>query len=367
MTSSLSDVLYVHVPFCDAICGYCDFCRVRRQDSLVDQWLDELSLEIQTRIKNREFESVYIGGGTPSCLNVAQLKRLFQLLFLVSRNCKEYTIEVNPETINLEKVQLMKTFGINRVSLGVQSVDENLLKEMNRRHTVKEIEQALTWFKSEGIDNISVDCMYSLPNQTIKQVLDTLKQCVLWNVPHISIYSLTIEPGSQFFRDGKKSQDEELEADMYEKIIEFLKGKGYHRYEISNFAKDGFESIHNKHYWQYDDFIGLSIGASGKENGTRYTNTSNFQTYFQHQYQAETILLSPQEQIFEALMMGLRMKQGIHISQFNQRFHCDLKKDYQEAIKIAENNGWIEKNEDYLCCTEKGLNVCNSVIELFMT
>ncbi len=363
---SKSQALYVHVPFCDSICGYCDFCRVKNQKKLVDQWLDEFQNEIQAGISQTSFETIYIGGGTPSCLSENQLERLLILIHPYSKACVEFTIEINPENVNEKKIALFKQYGINRVSIGVQTVNQNLLNEMNRHHDKNQVWNVIQQLKEGGISNISVDCMYSLPGQTMGMLEETLNEIVLWDISHVSIYSLTIEEGSQFYRDGKKCLDEDLEAEMYQKIIDFLKEHGFYRYEISNFCKPGFESKHNKHYWKYHDFVGLSLGASGKENGIRYTNTKNFQNYFNKNYKEEKIQLSLDDQQFEALMMGLRMKEGIDIKDFQLRFGCDLKEKFNSAIEKGVNLGWIERDVDFLRCTDIGMNLCNSVIELFM-
>lgn len=326
----------------------------------------ELQLEATQRITNKKFDTVYLGGGTPTCIDEQQLQCLLEILLPYTQDCCEYTVEVNPETITQKKVQLLRQYGVNRVSMGVQSVNEELLKVMTRAHTKNDIEQALIWFKEAGIKNISLDCMYSLPQQTMEQLEETVQQIVKWDVPHISIYSLTIEPHSQFYKDGKNALDEEIEADMYEWIISYLEKSGYYRYEISNFAKKGYESKHNKHYWKYHDFVAISLGASGKENGKRYDNVTNFQDYFNHCYIKQEIPLQLQDQQFETLMMGLRLDEGINIDLFNQRFQCHFMSEYAGAVQEALKRGWIFFENGYLKCTKDGLNLCNSVIELFM-
>ncbi len=366
MINNSAVALYIHVPFCDTICSYCDFCRVKKQDRLISQWLNALKTELESRVEVKSFDTIYIGGGTPSCLNIEQLTTLLTYLKPYSSNVKEFTVEVNPESVTLDKVKLMKQFGINRVSMGVQSVNEKLLKTLNRSHTVEMVKQVIEYFKQEEITNLSVDCMYSLPNQKIDDLKEMIDSCISWKVPHLSIYSLTIEKGSQFFRDNQQPLDEETEADMYEWIVDYLENHGYNQYEISNFSKQGYESLHNQHYWKYHDFIGVSLGAGGKENGVRYQITTNFQDYFEKRYFFEKIHLSQEEQKFEAIMMGLRMKKGIDILKFNEDFGCDFFKDYAFAIDQGENLGYLEVEGAQISCTRKGLQLCNTVIELFM-
>lgn len=358
--------LYIHVPFCDSICAYCDFCRVRKNEVLVKKWLLALEEEINDRISDFSFDTVYIGGGTPTCLSQEDLIQFLNLIQPCLKDSVETTIEINPETLTIKKAEIIKHAGINRVSLGVQTIDEALLKLIGRKHTKLDIARCIEWLYEVGITNISCDCMYSLPTQTMLQLKETLDYIVEIGIPHCSIYSLTIEENSEFNRKGYRELDEDMEADMYEFIIDYLKDKGFKQYEISNFCKVGYESKHNIHYWQYDDFVGLSIGASGKEEHCRYECTKNFEEYFKHNFIQEIIPLTKEDEMFEMIMMGLRLRKGLDLKSFEERFNQKFDDVYSEEKKSAIQKGWLVEENDFLFCTDNGYEICNSVIEEFM-
>lgn len=358
--------MYVHVPFCDYICAYCDFCRVKKQSRLVEKWLITLQKEIKTRLVSHQYDTIYIGGGTPSCLTVDELRILFRALAPYQIHTIEYTIEVNPESLTAEKCALFREFGINRVSIGVQTTCDRLLSLIGRKHSKKEVESCITMLKEVGIVNVSCDCMYSLPTQTLGELKETLDFFIEIAVPHVSIYSLTIEPNSQFKRLGYVPLDEDTEADYYQFILSYLDLHGYRQYEISNFCKTGYESRHNIHYWQYDDFVGLSMGASGKENHQRYECTKNFETYFNEDYIEEVIDLSRADECFEFVMMGLRLKQGLNKKIFKARFMMDFDHLYLQEKTQLINQGLLQETNEYIACTEKGYPILNEVLEVFI-
>ncbi|SJZ86610.1 radical SAM family heme chaperone HemW [Anaerorhabdus furcosa] len=358
--------LYVHVPFCDSICAYCDFCRVKSNQTIIDKWLDAFAIEVEDRLIKDKYDTVYIGGGTPTCLNEKQLEKMLSLIYPYTRNVIEYTIEINPESLNEKKCSILKKYGINRASIGVQTISDNLLKLIGRKHTKEDVIQCIKWLKKKDITNISCDCMYSLPTQTIQDVEDTLSFICSLDIPHISIYSLTIEENSQFNRDGYQALDDEIEADMYEFIIQYLENHWFMQYEISNFSKPGYQSLHNLHYWQYDDFVGLSLGASGKEENCRYDCTTNFVEYFRHNYFKEIIPLSKGEQMFEFIMMGLRLKDGFSMQEFQKKFAYDFSEVYKNELQLAQEKGYLVIHQDRVKCSDMGYRICNTVIEMFM-
>lgn len=358
--------MYVHVPFCQSICAYCDFTRVGYHEGLVEKWFTALEKELESKQIYSELETLYIGGGTPTCLNTMQLKHLLSLLAPYTKKIKEYTIEVNPETMSEEKIDLLKQFGINRISIGLQSTDERLLKLMNRHHDWKMVKELVERFREKGIDNLSLDCMYSLPFQTMENLLDTLNALIDLKIPHISLYSLTIEENSEFNRKNLKKLDDDTEAEMYFKACEVLEKAGYTQYEISNFALDNKRSMHNQAYWHYDDFYGISIGASGKENHRRYDNTCNFNDYFKGKWIENIIELSLEDEMFEMIMMNLRLKEGISLKRFYERFHRELYEVYQNSIDLGIEKGWLMLRKGYLFATEKGYPILNTVLELFL-
>ena len=361
------EACYVHVPFCKSICGYCDFQRAGYSDVLCTKWLDALAKEIQNRQIPLNLKTMYLGGGTPSCLSLSSLKCLFELLKPYTSEVKEYTMEMNPESCTDEIVSLAVSYGVNRVSLGVQSFDEKLLKMMNRHHDVQTIHRAIDCLHHHGIHNISVDVMYSLPTQTMKMWMDTLKECVQLDITHLSMYSLTIEKGSAFARKGLKPLDFDTEADMYEAAIEYLEAHGFQQYEISSFCKNGYESKHNLAYWHYDDFIGLGLGASGKQNHKRYDHPYGFQNYFNDPLELEWIDLTLEDEMFEMLMMGLRMKKGMSLSLFHKRFSVSFEEIYAVPLKKCIESELLMIQEDKLKATERGFEILNTVLEEFLS
>ena len=352
--------LYIHVPFCNSICFYCDFTHRVYKEELVDKWLEYLEAEIRRNCFNN-YETIYIGGGSPSCLSVKQLKRLLVLINPYTDKLIEYTVEVNPESLDEEKADLLKQFNVNRISMGVQSSDDNLLKSLNRRHSFEDVKKAINLLKSKGIDNISVDLMYSLPDQTIEILNKTIDDILELDVPHISLYSLTIEDNTVFGKKGVKSLDEDLEADMYELIEKRLKENNYIHYEVSNYCLKGYESRHNMSYWNYDDFLGLSLGASGKIGNYRYTNTRSFDQYFKDiNSKDEEVFLNKKEMMFENIMMSLRTIHGLDIDEFNNRYDCDFIEEYKDVL----NNENLVIIDNHLIC--KNLEILNTILLEFM-
>lgn len=358
--------LYIHIPFCHSICSYCDFCRVKYNESLAKKYLEALYAELNEKCQSSNFKTIYIGGGTPSALSFELLEDLLSHLVRYSSGCEEFTIEANPESLDPEKIELFRKYSVTRVSLGVQAVQKRLLTLINRKHTVEQIKQSIENLHKAGINHISVDLIYSLPTQTIKEWKETLDEVLKWDIDHISLYSLTIEENSEFARKGILPLDEETEADMYEMACRILKENGFDHYEISNFAKENGQSKHNKAYWHYDDYIGIGMGASGKIQNLRYDNTAVFPNYFNHQWCQEEIYLSKKDQMFEMIMMGLRLKEGINKKLFEKRVHEDLSKIYRKAIDCNIKKGWLEETEDWIFPTEEGMACLNEVLLEFM-
>ena len=352
--------LYIHVPFCKSICSYCDFCHRVYDENLVNKWLDTIKLEINDKCRD-DYETIYIGGGSPTSLNNFQLEQLLSFIQQYSNKVIEYTIEVNPDSLNMEKINLFKKYGINRISMGVQSSNDDELILLNRKHNFEDVREKINLLKQNGLFNISIDLMYSLPNQTIKSLNKTLDDFISLDIPHVSLYSLTIEENSIFAKKGYKPLDNDIEADMYELICNRLKENGYKHYEVSNFTKESYESKHNMAYWDYDDFLGISMSASSKVADKRWTNTRNFNEYF-NDYNAkdEDISLSIDDMKFENIMMSLRTSKGLNIDNFNKRYNCDLLDEYSNSIK--DNN--LDFSDGYLKAVNLG--ILNSTLIKFI-
>ena len=358
--------LYVHVPFCASVCYYCDFCRVLYRENTADQWLDALAKELSLRSIGRQMKTIYIGGGTPTSLNARQLDRLLSLLDPYALEVTEYTAEVNPETMDEEKADILAGHGINRISIGYQTDNAQLLEMMNRHHSAEDVRHVMNMLRQRNIDNISLDLMYSLPRQTMEMLQKAVHTAVALNPSHLSLYSLTVEENTVFDRRQMKPLDEETEADMYEWICETLPSYGYMQYEISNFAREGKMSLHNMAYWTYSDFTGISCGASGKENHTRYDNTKSLAQYLKDPLSKEETKLSRDDEMFETVMMNLRLKEGMDLSRFQETFGISFAERYPDQTQKLMAAGLIETKEGRLRCTERGYHILNEVLSEFL-
>ena len=352
--------LYIHVPFCKAICFYCDFCHIIYNNDTVIKWLYQLSKQIKDEC-NDQYKTIYIGGGTPSCLSNEELDGLLSLIDPYTNEVEEYTIEANPESLTEDKIDIIKRHHVNRVSLGVQTTDETLLKTINRHHSFDDVKNVIQMLNDKSLCNISVDLMYSLPGQTMDMLNRTIDDILSLDVPHISIYSLTVEENSVFGKKGIDKLDDDTEASMYELIIERLTDAGYINYEVSNFCKPDMYSRHNMAYWNYEDFLGLSAGAAGKLSNRRYQITGDVKRYIEdYKTYDEDILLEKEDLMFENIMMSLRTIYGLDIKMFNKLYDCDFCKIYSKGI----SNPLIRIENDICYCTNKAL--LNSVLMDFM-
>ena len=351
---------YVHVPFCDSICSYCDFSRTIASPSVKEEWLKQIVAEIQTtRVEG--LSTLYFGGGTPSSLSSEQIEKLASGFQNHLDKEYEWTIECNPESVTLEKAKTYARLGINRISLGVQTFKDSLLLAIGRKHTKETILHAIDTLRSVGLTNISIDLIYALPNQSLADVKADLEQFLALDLPHLSIYSLQIEENSVFGKQNLQPADSDLEADMYDCICSCLKEHGYEHYEISSFCKPGMYSRHNLSYWMDEDFLGIGCGASGRINGIRYDNNRNLRRYIQEGVQS---VEQETDGPFEAIMMGLRTSFGVDLLRFKQKYGFDLMERYAPVLKRYEDKLCIEKN--HLFCTESGFHILNTILIDFL-
>lgn len=358
---------YLHVPFCQEICAYCDFTRCRYHHGLVERWLDRMKQEIKKTLKPGILKTIYIGGGTPSALSKQQLEALFIALSPYTSEIEEYTMEANVESLGIDKIQLCKQYGINRISLGVQSLQPDILSYIHRHHNINDIKQCLVHLQEVGITNISVDMIYGLPNQTLSMWREDLSKLVHeFAITHISLYALTIEDHSEFGRNRVQPCDPDLEADMYENAVHYLSQTGFPRYEISNFAKVGYESKHNLMYWDYEDFYGIGMGASGKRHHTRYDNTKNMEIYFQKGADSDIIQLNKEDEMFEMIMMSLRLERGLCIQHFYEVFYENVFMKFRHQIEKNIQNQMLILENGFLKATPKGFLLLNDLLIDFL-
>ena len=332
---------YIHIPFCKKICSYCDFCKIYYNELFINKYLDSLEKEVNTYYNKEVLDTLYIGGGTPSSLSLGELKRLFDILKVFNLNDKyEFTIECNIEDINEEKLKLFKDNGINRLSIGVESFNENNLKFMDRPAIdFNKLDLAKKYF-----DNINIDIIYALPNETIDILNDDLDKVLKYNPKHISIYSLIIEPHTKI-KDIKPISDE-LDYEMYNLICNRL--RDYNHYEISNFAKSGYESKHNLTYWNNEEYYGFGMGASGYINNARYTNTKSINNYIKCKYNREEEILDINSIKEYELILGFRKIEGINLQDYQNKYNEDLLENHVIRRFIKENKLKIEKGNIYI-------------------
>jgi oxygen-independent coproporphyrinogen-3 oxidase len=362
----MADYLYLHVPFCRTICFYCDFCHTVYTREHASQWLAALQQELAGRNLNRTLKTIYIGGGTPTALDADQLEQLLRLLDPYREHVQEFTVEINPESLDEAKAGLLEEHGVNRASIGFQTSDPQLLKAMNRRHTCADVQRAVELLRRHRIENLSLDLMYSLPGQTMAQLEQSVRDALALQPSHLSLYSLNVEPDTVFGRRGLKPLDDDAEADMYEWICRTLPEHGYHQYEISNFCLPGRESVHNTAYWKYLDFYGVSAGASGKEGRRRYDKPKSLAAYCRDPLACTDIPLSQKESMFEMLMMSLRLKQGLDQEAFAKAYGRTVDEAWGPVKADLIRRGLLQEQGRQLACTDRGYEILNDVLEEFL-
>ena len=321
---------YIHIPFCRNICSYCDFCKVFYQEELVDEYLIHLEKEIKSIYQNEVLETIYIGGGTPSCLNVKQLKKLLDMLSILKKDhTTEFTIECNFDSITEEKLSLLKRYGVNRLSFGLESIIPEKLKILGRNETKERVVEVISLCKRLGFENINVDLIYGVYPETIEDLEKEIDFILSLDVPHISTYSLMIEEHTKLFIDNQKSISEDLDYQMYEFICNKL-SKKYIHYEVSNFAKENFSSKHNLCYWNNEKYYGFGLGASSYIGNQRVQNTRSLKKYLQDNYVLEVEKLNQYDVMSYEMILGLRKLDGVSKLEFRKKY----KKEIDEVFPI---------------------------------
>jgi len=356
--------MYIHIPFCSSICSYCDFCKMFYNEKIVNDYLEELEKEILTNYKGETMDTIYIGGGSPSSLKIYQLERLFKIIDKVNlSNSLEFTIEVNVNDITEEMLILFKKNNVNRLSVGVETVNPKHLLFLNRYHTKEEI---ITNFNlaRKYFSNINIDLMYAFSNQTIEELENDLVFITELNPEHISIYSLIIEEHTKLYIDKVMPIDSDLDSKMYYKIIKYLKEKGYVHYEISNFSKEGYESKHNLTYWNNYEYYGFGLGASGYVDGYRYTNTRSITNYLKGNYILDKEFITKEIMMENEMMLGLRKMEGVNIENFFSKYNLAL----DEVFDIIDlvNKKLLTIENGYIFIPEDKVYISNSILVNFI-
>lgn len=375
--------IYIHIPYCVRKCNYCDFLSLPLGETEdcngIEAYVKQLLQEIQKPWKIPEnpvtVDTVYIGGGTPSVLSISQISSIISQLrkqWKVDPQA-EITMECNPGTVDRQGLMQYREMGINRLSMGIQSAVEHELQALGRIHTFSQAKQAVEWAKEAGFTNISVDLMSAIPGQTLESYEFSLHQILNLEPQHISSYSLIIEEGTPFYEKywQKPPVDEETDRRMYEMTGEILEANGYRRYEISNYAKPGYESRHNTKYWTGKDYLGIGLGASSKIGRFRIQNERELSRYLQNiqehkrvSYIEET--LTKEEEEKEYFILGLRCTRGVSLKQFVQCFGREALAGYEETIWRICELGLAKRQGEMLALTKKGIDVSNLIFEMFL-
>lgn len=355
--------LYIHVPFCEHICHYCDFCHFRYRDDLAKRWLEAFRKEFFAKVGFKA-RTIYLGGGTPTALSSEILAEFLSIVDNAYSDGIEYTVEINPETFDKTKAELLKAHHVNRASIGLISADDAELSSLGRRHLFADVKKTVDLLNEVGIDNYSLDILYSFPTQTLTSFKNTLHRALSLKPKHFSLYSLTIEENTLFYKKGIKPFDEDTEAEYYETAYDFFESHGYKQYEVSNFALSGYESKHNLIYWHYEDFLGLSCGASSKIKNRRFDNTRDLNAYIKGEYLQDEIVLDKKDSEFEMIMMGMRLNEGVDLRAFKRRYGEDLKEVYKKTLLRLLSDGSVRIEDDHLICNN--LEILNTILVEFM-
>ena len=373
--------IYIHIPFCKQKCFYCDFCSFANKNEMQEKYVETVINEIKNITHKEKYTvtTIYLGGGTPSILNPEYIKNILQEIkssFKILDDA-EITIEINPGTVNEEKLKRYKEYGINRLSIGLQSANDKILKNIGRIHDYKQFEETFFFARKCGFKNINVDLMIGLPTQAIEDVKQTLEKIIQKNPEHISVYSLIIEEGTiieKLINENKlQLPDEETERIMYWTVVNELKENGYNQYEISNFSKKTYESKHNTNCWKQKQYIGLGTSEHSYLNKKRYSNTNNIEEYIKniqesnisknitiHEEQTEESTMN------EYMLLGLRMIQGININEFKQKFKIDPTIKYKEILEKLQKENLIQITKTSIKLTKQGIDFGNIVWEEFI-
>lgn len=367
--------LYLHIPYCVRKCAYCDFLSFPVEGGQIPQvYVERLLAEIEQRamgLEDHEVDTVFFGGGTPSLLSPGQLQALCDKLRTSFRivDSAEWSMECNPGTADLNKLTDFFKAGINRLSIGLQTTQEELLKRLGRIHTWEQFVSCFGAARKAGFENINVDIMSALPGQTVDSYTEGLKRLLQFEPEHVSAYSLILEEGTPLYDSKPKLPDEEADRLMYEVTDKLLSEKGYHRYEISNYAKAGKECRHNCKYWTREEYLGLGLGAASLIGDKRLYNVEQIAKYLEQETvldASRTQIVTKKEQMEEFMFLGLRMMRGIEEAQFQVRFGYDIDKVYGDALAKLESKGLIMRADGRIRLTDYGIDISNYVLSFFL-
>ena len=354
---------YIHIPFCKSKCNYCSFVSFVDLEN-IEKYLFCLKREIKYFYANEKLNTLYFGGGTPSMLSAIQIKELLNL-FNFEENA-EITIELNPNDIDESYLENLLNMGVNRLSFGIQTFNDNILNIIGRRHNSKEAVNVVELAKKVGFNNVSIDLIYGLPNQTMADFKNDLEMAVTLPIAHLSFYGLKIDEGCKFYENLPENlPDTDIQADMYEFLCKFLKENNFEHYEISNFSKKGFNSRHNLNYWDNNSYYGFGISAHGYDGNIRYSNKNNFKDYFKNPLEHMTVSkLTLQQKLEEEIFLGFRKAEGIDIKNIDEKYNIDFENKYSDIL-LKYDEFFIKTVNGYAFNT-RGFLISNSILSEFI-
>lgn len=369
---------YLHVPFCLHKCGYCDFTVIAGRDDLTEIYLDSLERELERQLGTpRPMHTIFIGGGTPTYLAAPELERLLQLIgkWLPLQPSGEFSIECNPERFTTDRMEVLKNGGVNRISLGVQSFHPDHLRTLERSHSTETVTEVIHQLRERGFQNLSLDLIFGVPGQTLREWEETLNSAIMLAPSHISTYGLTYEKGTSFWtrraRETLQPVTEDLEREMYALAMSLLPRQGFQQYELSNFAQPGTACRHNRVYWQGTPYYGFGPGAAALVRGVRSLNHRSVTTWIKRIQQGaspvqEEEQLDGEMRAREAVMLGLRQIEGIRLSEYAARFETTLRQLEPQAYETFLKQGWLEETSTHIRLTPEGRFVADTVMSAFL-
>ena len=344
--------LYIHIPFCNKICDYCDFTKLQYFRNFAIKYLEALKEELES-YKIKDLKTIYVGGGTPTALEDDLFEQLLEIIDPYTEGVIEYTFEANPESLSLDKIKMLKAHRVNRISLGVQTTDDKILKMINRDHSFEQVKEAVKNLKDVGIDNINVDLILGLPHTSEKILKKDIGNVLSLGVKHVSCYGLTVNPHTVLFNKGFKEPEGDVLRAFYDIVEQELIKDGFVHYEVSNWAKPGYQSEHNLTYWRNEQYYGCGLGASGYIGETRYKNTVNLSQYLDRVFVNEKELVSEKDKRTYQIMLNLRTIEGLDIS---------FVRDKENEIESLINSGLLVKKDNRLIPTYQGMMVLDQII-----
>ena len=357
----MAPALYVHIPFCTSFCPFCDFPKHFHKEEDEVPYLEALEEEIRNKTKGK-YETIYIGGGTPSALTPPSLSRLLALLSSILEEGGEFSLECNPETLNEEKVAILAQYGINRVSLGVQSFHPKYIKLLGRHHDKAIVENAVGLLRKQEMTNINLDIMFALPGESVAEVEEDIKTALSFTPTHISAYTLIIEEKTKFGRSGVQEASQDEQADQYQAVLKMLREAGYDRYEVSNFALPGYQCRHNLHYWHDDEYEAVGMGAAGHIGNIRYKNSEDFVVYCKKATKPEIEELTLKDEIECFLLSNLRLEEGFALKTYKKRFRTDFLEEKKDVFQKLEKEGLLSEKDGYIMPTDKGILLLDQIL-----